>query len=152
MEQEMISYGAPTDGYANLGSTVGKCLADIHKYKDANHFLVDISKKTMVTGSMSYIIMEVPVMQYFFVAGGLTFTFYNTFKNEATNATEKMKQLSYSSITAIGSIGSAVAGMALGQILIPIPFLGAFIGGVVGGFFGEKGSKSLASALEKGKF
>jgi len=29
-----------------------------------------------------------------------------------------------------------VTGMMVGGIVIPIPFLGAFIGGVIGGFFG----------------
>lgn len=36
--------------------------------------------------------------------------------------------------------------------MIPIPFVGAFVGGVVGGFFGEKGSQKIVSILDKKQF
>ena len=63
-----------------------------------------------------------------------------------------MKQIGNASVTAVGSIGSAFAGMALGQALIPVPFVGAFVGGVFGGYFGEKGSKQITSILDKNNF
>jgi hypothetical protein len=31
--------------------------------------------------------------------------------------------------------------------MIPIPFVGALIGGVIGGYFGEKGSRTFTSIL-----
>lgn len=119
-----------------MGGTIGRCLADIDNYKDASHFLVDLSKQTVVTGSMNYIVLQVPIVKYFFVAGGLSYTFYHTFSNEATSGSKKMKQLGSAGVTAVGSVGTAIAGMTIGQILIPVPFLGAFVGGVVGGFLG----------------
>lgn len=96
----------------------------------------DLSKRTVISGSMNYIFAKIPIMNYFFVAGGLTYAFYHTFSNEVTSNKAKMKQLGNASVTAVGSIGSAFAGMAIGQALIPVPFVGAFVGGVFGGFFG----------------
>lgn len=55
-------------------------------------------------------------------------------------------------ITAVGSVGSAVAGMMLGQTLIPIPFLGAFVGGVIGGFLGQTGSNIMTKLMDKESF
>jgi hypothetical protein len=52
-------------------------------------------------------------------------------------------------MTAAGSIGSIVGGIFLGQIIIPVPFLGAFIGGVVGGFYGRKGVKKINNFVIK---
>ena len=44
-------------------------------------------------------------------------------------------------IGAFMSIGSTLGGIALGQTVIPVPFLGAFIGGVAGAFLGTKGAR-----------
>lgn len=46
-------------------------------------------------------------------------------------------------MTAVGSVGSTIAGIMLGQVVIPVPFVGAFIGGVLGGFVGTKGVRDL---------
>ena len=97
---------------------------------------MDISTKTAFCGSLGLLMMEIPIMKYFFVAGGLSYTLYQTLSNEAVDAATKMKQLGHVSVSALGSIGASVAGMARGQLLIPVPFLGAFIGGVIGGYVG----------------
>ena len=52
----------------------------------------------------------------------------------------------------MGSIGSAFTGMAIGQMLIPVPFVGSFVGGVIGGYLGERGSREINSILDKRKF
>lgn len=48
---------------------------------------------------------------------------------------------------ATGFVGTTMTGVALGSILIPVPFLGAFIGGVFGGYLGEKGTRELSCIL-----
>lgn len=40
----------------------------------------------------------------------------------------------------------------LGQAIIPVPFFGAFVGGVVGGFFGTKGMRKINEFLTKSDF
>lgn len=59
-----------------------------------------------------------------------------------------MRKVGKASMVATGFVGTTMTGAVLGEVLIPIPFLGAFIGGVVGGYFAEKGTRSLNSALE----
>lgn len=113
---------------------------------------MDLSKNTVISGSMSYILLSVPILSYFMIAGGLTYTFYHTFNNEATSTLKKFKQLGKTSMTAVGSVGSALAGMMLGQTLIPIPFLGAFVGGVLGGFLGQTGTNLMTKLMAKESF
>ena len=52
-------------------------------------------------------------------------------------------------VTAVGSVGSAVAGMMLGQTLMPVPFLGAFVGGLIGGFLGQTGTTLVNTLMNK---
>lgn len=56
---------------------------------------------------------------------------------------KKANQIYKTSIGAVGAVGSTVACMMLGQTFIPIPFLGAFVGGVIGGFLGAAGTKQI---------
>lgn len=50
------------------------------------------------------------------------------------------------------TVGTSILGAITGQMLIPIPFVGALIGSVIGGFIGEKGGKHINSWIEKKKF
>lgn len=56
VKEDIIAYGVPIGQYSNLGSNVGKCLANINQYKSANQFLMDLSKSTVIGGSMGYIL------------------------------------------------------------------------------------------------
>ena len=55
-----------------------------------------------------------------------------------------MRNITIGSVT---SIGSGLIGATIGQSLIPIPVLGASIGGLVGGFIGEFGARAIGSAI-----
>ena len=48
-------------------------------------------------------------------------------------------------------IAASFAGMALGQILIPIPILGGLIGGVLADFFTEQGIRRMSKAVHRGE-
>jgi phage tail tape-measure protein len=50
------------------------------------------------------------------------------------------------------TVGSSILGAITGQMLIPIPVVGALIGSGIGGFIGEKSGKQLNSWIEKKKF
>lgn len=63
-----------------------------------------------------------------------------------------MKYLGKASIVAVGSVGSTVTGMMIGEVVIPVPILGAFVGGVIGGYVGEKGSRELTAILNDKSF
>lgn len=55
-------------------------------------------------------------------------------------------------IGATTTVGSSLLGAMTGQVLIPIPVFGALIGGVIGGFIGEKGGKHINSWMTKKTF
>lgn len=95
---------------------------------------------------------EIPILSYFIVAGGFTYSFYMACSNKATSSSMKMDQVGIATMTAVGSVGSTLGGILLGQAIIPVPFLGAFIGGVVGGFFGTKGVRKINKFMYKSNF
>lgn len=55
-------------------------------------------------------------------------------------------------MTVVASVGSTLAGIFLGQLIIPVPFLGAFVGGVAGGYFGTKGVYRMNEFLDESNF
>ncbi len=121
---------------ASIGGSLGKCLVDIDKYRNANDFFIDLSKAAMVGGTITVLLEEVPILNYFIIAGGLSYTVYSNYKDEISSSLKKMKQIGKASFLAVGAVSSTVAGMMIGEIVIPIPFFGAFVGGLVGGFIG----------------
>lgn len=50
------------------------------------------------------------------------------------------------------ALGTGLLGATIGQSLIPVPVLGAFIGGLVGGFIGELGTRTITSLIETSRF
>ena len=48
-------------------------------------------------------------------------------------------------ITGAATVGSSILGGIAGQLLIPVPVVGALVGTVVGGYLGEKGGKYFHS-------
>lgn len=98
--------------------------------------MISLSKRTVIGGSFNYLLMQVPLLGYVFVTGGFTYTFYYIFTNKYANSDKKMRELRNVTIGSATSIGSGLIGAAIGQTLIPIPMLGAFVGGLIGGFVG----------------
>ena len=62
-------------------------------------------------------------------------------KNEFITATEKRL------MTGAGNVGGSTLGTAIGQVLIPIPFVGAAVGAVVGGMTGTFIGNMVANSL-----
>lgn len=86
---------------------------------------------------------SIPILSYFIIAGGFTYSFYMACSNEATSSFKKFDQMKNFTISVLGSVGTTLGGIMLGQAIIPVPFFGAFVGGVVGGFFGTKGMRKI---------
>ncbi len=126
---------------------MGKCLADIDKYNDANQFFVDLSKSAAISTTFSIAMAEIPILSYFIIAGGLSYSYYLACSNHATSSFRKANEVGSATFIAVGSIGSTVGGIILGQVVIPIPFLGAFVGGLIGGFIGTKTVTTINSLL-----
>ncbi len=88
IKSEMMSM-APTS--ANISGGLGKCLVDIDQYEDVNEFFADLSKKAMIGGSITILLEEIPILNYFIIAGGLSYTVYRTYNDEITSSLKKMK-------------------------------------------------------------
>lgn len=68
----------------------------------------------MIGGSLGIMLEEVPILNYFIIAGGLSYTVYVNYKDEITSSLRKMKQVGKASVVAVGSVGSTVTGMIVG--------------------------------------
>jgi hypothetical protein len=80
--------------------------------------------------------MNIPLIGYIFATGGYTYSFYYIFSNKNSTKKKKFQDLSTITIDTASTLGSGLIGAAIGQSLIPIPILGAFVGGVIGGLIG----------------
>jgi hypothetical protein len=130
-----------------IGGSLGKCLADINNYNSASDFMMDLSKGAAISGTFNYLIYNVPLVGYIFVTGGYTYSFYSIFSNKYSTFDKKFQEMGNMTIDTASSVGSGILGAFIGQSLIPIPVVGAFIGGVVGGFVGELGGKAISNYL-----
>lgn len=114
--------------------------------------MVDFSSRTVLSGSVNYLVERIPIMGFFLVAGGFTYSFYKVLKSKFKTTSEKIRNLGKMALNTGTNIGAGVIGGIVGEILIPIPFLGMFVGSVVGGFLGNLGSDVLMKALESKRF
>ena len=124
------------DHFSSVGGSLGKCLADIKKYDSVGDFMFDFSKRSIISGTVSYIAKNIPLVGILFATGGYTLTIYNIFGNKHVNKTKKFQQVGYVTFDIASTFGTGLLGAVVGQSLIPVPFLGAFVGGFVGSFVG----------------
>jgi len=94
----------------------------------------------------------VPLVGYLIAVGTFGAGFYSILSNKFSTEGKKIKELGSLVMTTASTVGSSIVGGIAGQMLIPIPVVGAFIGTVFGGYFGEKGAKYLNSWIEKRHF
>lgn len=86
------------------------------------------------------------------MAGGLTHSFYKAIRSDARSGLNKIKHFSHASVASVSTVSATIAGVTIGQLLLPVPFLGAFVGGMMGGFLGSKGSANVSEFLHKKNF
>lgn len=56
---------------------------------------------------------------------------------------KKANIIGKATVSAVGSVGCSLGGILLGQAMIPVPFFGALVGGIFGGYFGAKGTNKF---------
>lgn len=135
------------DHVSTVGGTLGRCLADIKHYNSMGEFVLDLSKRTIISGSFNYVATNIPLIGLIFVTGGFTYSFYYILSNQMVTKRRKMQDIGFMTLDAASSLGSGILGAVIGQSLIPIPFLGAFVGGLIGGFVGEAGGKKITNSI-----
>jgi hypothetical protein len=138
--------------FSTVGGSLGRCLADINKYESVGDFVFDLSKRSVISGGFNYVATQVPLVGILFVTGGFSYTLFGIFSKEHTTNTKKFQQVGYVTFDVASTIGTGLLGAAIGQALIPVPFLGAFVGAMVGGFVGEMSGKAFINFLESRRF
>ena len=140
------------DHVGTFGGALGKCLASIKSYESVGDFMFDLSKRSIVNGTFNYIATNIPLIGIMFATGGYTYTLYSILSNKIVNKKKKIQQVGFITVDMLSSLGTGFIGAVVGQSVIPIPVVGAFIGGMVGGFIGEIGAKLITSKLESHRF
>lgn len=135
-----------------VGGSLGSCLANIRNYDSIGGFVVDFSSKTLVSGSLSYLVERIPMIGYFLVAGGFTYSFYRVMKSKFKTTSKKIRDLGTMALDTGASIGAGIIGGIVGEVVIPVPFLGMFVGSVIGGFLGNLGKDVIVKHLESKRF
>ena len=82
------------------------------------------------------------------ITGGYSLTFYQLYNNDVIDNELKLKQIGLMTLDMGTKVGASLLGAVVGQTLIPIPIVGAFIGSVFGGFVGSVGATTLVEGLE----
>jgi len=121
-------------------------------YSGVSAFFSDLSRRAILMKSAEELIHQLPIYGYIILAGTFSINFYQILTNKLSTNEGKLKDMLGIMIEATTTVGSSLVGAMTGQILIPIPILGAFIGGVIGGLIGEKGGKQINSWITKKKF
>jgi hypothetical protein len=122
-------------------------LASIKSYESIGDFMFDLSKRSIINGSFNYIATNIPLIGIMFATGGYTYTIYSILNNKIVNKKKKIQQVGFITVDMLSSLGTGLIGAVVGQSVIPVPIVGAFIGGMVGGFIGEIGAKLITSKL-----
>jgi hypothetical protein len=147
-----VKKAAVESSIETVGGSLGGCLANIRNYDSVGSFVVDFSSKTIISGSLNYMVERVPIMGYFLVAGGFTYSFYRVLRSKFKTTSKKMRDLGRMAIDTGTSLGASIIGGIVGEVVIPIPFLGMFLGSVVGGFLGNLGKDALVKHFEGQRF
>lgn len=101
-------------GVEMVGGSLGGCLANIRNYDSVGSFMVDFSSKTVVSGSINYIVERVPIMGLLMVAGGFTYSFYKVMKSKFKTTSEKIRNLAKMALNTGTNIGAGVIGGIVG--------------------------------------
>lgn len=138
-------------GIQNVGDSLGKCLANFQNYDSVNSFVKDFSKKIAISGSISYIVFKIPSFGTLMVIGGFSYNLYNIITSDYKNNKNKFNDVQKITIKTSASVGGGIIGAAVGQAFIPIPVVGMFLGGLVGGFLSTLGSNKAFQFLKNKK-
>lgn len=101
-------------GLETMGGSLGSCLANIRNYDSVGSFVVDFSSKTIVSGSLNYLVERVPIMGYFLVAGGFTYSFYRVLKSNFKTTNKKIRDLGKMALDTGTSLGAGIIGGIVG--------------------------------------
>lgn len=141
--QTVATVGVMTTAAGDIGSSLGYCLANINKYSSRKEFLKDFGSTAAINGSMTFLIMQMPLVGKIVAVGGFGYFTYRIYVNESASKGSKVTQFNKLLISTTTGLGSSIGGAIIGQALIPIPLLGALVGGFIGGLVGGTSTSAL---------
>ncbi|CAD8053938.1 unnamed protein product [Paramecium sonneborni] len=136
----------------DIGASLGNCLANINKYHSRKEFLVDFGQTAVVSGSLTYIATQMPVIGQLFALGAFGYFTAKIYSNESSSQKSKNTQLNKLLISTTANVGSGLSGALIGQALIPVPIFGALIGGFIGGLLGGASSSMILEYMSEQRF
>lgn len=142
----------PLECYSNFNGIIGRCLYLMKRYGGVSAFFRDLSKRAILTRSMEEVMYQIPIVGYMIFAGTFSASFYRIFSNRFSTEKKKLQEFGGFMLNTTTTVGSSILGAITGQMLIPIPVVGALIGSVLGGLIGDRGGKQINSWIEKKKF
>ena len=85
------------------------------------------------------------------IVGGFSYSLYHILTCDYKNNKHRLEDFGKITIKTSASIGGGLIGATVGQMLIPIPVVGMFVGGVIGGFLSAFGSNKAFEFLKNKK-
>jgi len=131
-----------------LDGVVGRCLFLMKNYAQPSDFFKDFSKRAILSKSIDQIMLALPIVGFFLAAGTFAKEFYRIFSNHFSTDSKKFAEVTGFLIKTGATVGSSLLGGLVGQILIPIPVVGALLGTVIGGMLGDRGWRQVTSIIE----
>jgi uncharacterized membrane protein len=102
-----------------------------------------------ISGSMTAILSTIPMLGKLILLGGLSYQAADVLKNADIETKKKIEKIIGISFTMGVTVSTSLAGAVAGQVLIPIPILGAFVGATFGGIIGGYGTNAVTDKFQK---
>ena len=114
--------------------------------------MIDFGFNATLNGSISLLVDKIPFIGSLFLLGGLGWSSLKLYKNRIANNNSKFLKAGQIAISTGTAISGSIGGAILGEFLIPIPILGALVGGFVGSLFGATSTQIIIKNINKKKY
>lgn len=76
-----------------IGSSVGYCLSNIHRYSSPVKFLKDFGTMAAMDGTLSYLMLRIPIFGNLLILGGLGYRASQIWKRDHLTKKKRLKRL-----------------------------------------------------------
>ena len=130
-----------------MGSTLGYCLSNISNYKNPQSFLKDFGVMAALDGTLSYLIIRLPIIGNLLIVGGMGIKAVNIWQMKNATKRRRLRNIGKFLLGSNAMFSTGLAGAVIGHLIIPVPILGAFVGGLVGGIIGGTGLNAMIKKI-----
>lgn len=76
-----------------IGCSIGYCLSNIHKYNSPTKFLKDFGTMGALDGTLSYLMMKIPIFGNLLILGGLGYRASKIWKRKHLTKKKRLKKI-----------------------------------------------------------